>query len=228
MHLSRRFPGASAARCGFRYGNRAVSRASAWIFSPGEMIGLVGHSGSGQEHAGEPDLPVLRCVGRVDSRRWRGHPLAAGGGIPPQYRPGAARAFPVFGTIAENIAYGKAGRQPRRNHRRRPRRHAHEFILRLPHGYDSLVGERAEALSGGERQRISIARALLINPRILILDGATSSVDSTTEKRNQKALDNLVRAAPRLPLPTACPPAQGRPAGGAGSWPRGGRRQPRR
>ncbi|MEO8767253.1 MAG: ATP-binding cassette domain-containing protein, partial [Nitrosospira sp.] len=71
--------------------------------------------------------------------------------------------------------------------------HAHEFILRLAHGYDSLVGERGQALSGGERQRISIARALLIDPRILILDEATSSVDTTTEKEIQKALENLVR-----------------------------------
>lgn len=71
--------------------------------------------------------------------------------------------------------------------------HAHEFILRLPHGYDSLVGERGQGLSGGERQRISIARALLIDPRILILDEATSAVDTETEKEIQRALDNLVQ-----------------------------------
>ena len=74
-----------------------------------------------------------------------------------------------------------------------PARSGSELILRLPQGYDSLVGERGQGLSGGERQRISIARALLIDPRILILDEATSSVDTETEKEIQKALDNLVQ-----------------------------------
>ncbi|MBP6709145.1 MAG: ATP-binding cassette domain-containing protein, partial [Candidatus Accumulibacter sp.] len=101
--------------------------------------------------------------------------------------------FLFFGTIAENIAYGKPDATRAEIVAAARAAHAHEFILRLPHGYDSLVGERGQALSGGERQRISIARALLIDPKILILDEATSSVDTTTEKEIQKALDNLVR-----------------------------------
>jgi ATP-binding cassette, subfamily B, bacterial len=101
--------------------------------------------------------------------------------------------FLFFGTIAENIAYGKPNATRAEIISAARAAHAHEFILRLPHGYDSLVGERGQSLSGGERQRISIARALLIDPQILILDEATSSVDSTTEKEIQKALDNLVK-----------------------------------
>src|SRR6185312_14063581 len=101
--------------------------------------------------------------------------------------------FLFFGSIAENIAYGRpeatrgeiiaAARAAR----------AHEFILKLTDGYDTLVGERGQSLSGGERQRISMARALLIDPKILILDEATSSVDTETEREIQEALDNLVR-----------------------------------
>ena len=97
-----------------------------------------------------------------------------------------------FGSIAENIAYGKPEATRAEIVAAARAAHAHEFILRLPHGYDSLVGERGHGLSGGERQRISIARALLIDPRILILDEATASVDTETEKEIQKALDNLV------------------------------------
>ncbi len=161
--------------------------------APGEMIGLVGHSGSGKS-----TLVNLMCrfydVSEgsisIDGVNIRSLPIA-------EYRGNIGlvlqEPFLFFGSIAENIAYGKPDATREEVIAAARAAHAHEFILRLPHGYDSLVGERGHGLSGGERQRISIARALLIDPRILILDEATSSVDTETEKEIQKALDNLVR-----------------------------------
>ncbi|WP_062309618.1 cyanophycin metabolism-associated ABC transporter [Polynucleobacter sinensis] len=178
---------------GFRYGNRAVSKGIDLDIAPGEMIGLVGHSGSGKStlvnlicrfydvSAGAITLDGrdIRSIGISDYRKCIGLVLQ--------------EPFLFFGTIAENIAYGKPDATREEIIEAARAAHAHEFILRLPLGYDSLVGERGQSLSGGERQRISIARALLINPSILILDEATSSVDTTTEKEIQRALDNLVK-----------------------------------
>jgi ATP-binding cassette subfamily B protein len=178
---------------GFRYGNRSVIRGLDLQIRPGEMIGLVGHSGSGKstlvnlicrfydvsDGAISVDGTDIRRFGVADYRRHIGLVLQ--------------EPFLFFGTIAENIAYGKPGATRAEIVAAARAAHAHEFILRLPQGYDSLVGERGQGLSGGERQRISIARALLIDPRILILDEATSSVDTETEKEIQRALDNLVQ-----------------------------------
>jgi ATP-binding cassette subfamily B protein len=178
---------------GFRYGNRAVIRGVSLDIAPGEMIGLVGHSGSGKstlvnlicrfydvsQGAILVDGLDIRSVAIADWRRRIGLVLQ--------------EPFLFFGTIAENIAYGRPDASRAEIIAAARAAHAHEFILRLPHGYDSIVGERGQSLSGGERQRISIARALLIDPRVLILDEATSSVDTTTEKEIQNALDNLVR-----------------------------------
>ncbi|WAC73391.1 ABC transporter ATP-binding protein [Roseateles sp. SL47] len=178
---------------GFRYGNRTVIRDLNLEIKPGEMIGLVGHSGSGKS-----TLVNLICrfydvtegaikVDGVDLRRFRLADFRRHIGLVLQ------EPFLFFGTIAENIAYGKPDATREEIVAAARAAHAHEFILRLPQGYDSLVGERGQGLSGGERQRISIARALLIDPRILIMDEATSAVDTETEKEIQKALDNLVR-----------------------------------
>jgi ATP-binding cassette subfamily B protein len=193
VHLDHVSGALTLREAGFRYGNRAVIRGLNLSIAPGEMIGLVGHSGSGKstlvnlicrfydlsEGAILLDGVDIRALAVADYRRNIGLVLQ--------------EPFLFFGTIADNIAYGKPAASRAEIVAAARAAHAHEFILRLPHGYDSLVGERGQGLSGGERQRISIARALLIDPRILILDEATSSVDTETEKEIQKALDNLVR-----------------------------------
>ena len=177
----------------FKYGAREVLRGVNLEIQPGELIGLVGSSGSGKS-------TLVNLVCRFYDAT-QGEILADGTDI---------RSFPVeeyrrnigivlqdpflfYGTIAENIAYGRpeAPRQEIISAARAA--HAHAFIMRLPDGYDSLVGERGQSLSGGERQRISIARALLTDPRVLILDEATSAVDNETEREIQIALDNLIR-----------------------------------
>ena len=177
----------------FRYGNRSVIRGLNLEIKPGEMIGLVGHSGSGKstlvnllcrfydvtDGSIKADGIDLRRMAVADFRRHIGLVLQ--------------EPFLFFGTIAENIAYGRQDATHAQIVAAARAAHAHDFILRLPQGYDSLVGERGQGLSGGERQRISIARALLIDPKFLILDEATSAVDTETEKEIQKALDNLVQ-----------------------------------
>ena len=178
---------------GFHYGNRPVLEGVNLNIQPGEMIGLVGPSGSGKStlvnlvcrfydvNAGAilVDGMDIRSLALEDYRRHIGIVLQ--------------EPFLFYGTIAENIAYGRpdATREEIIAAARAAR--AHEFILRLSEGYDSIVGERGQKLSGGERQRISIARALLIDPRILILDEATSAVDTETEREIQLALDNLIQ-----------------------------------
>jgi len=185
---------------GFRYGSRGVIRGLDLDIRPGEMIGLVGHSGSGKSTLVNlicrfydvtdgsilVDGTDLRRYGVADYRRHIGLVLQ--------------EPFLFFGTVAENIAYGKPEATRAEIVAAARAAHAHEFILRLPQGYDSLVGERGQGLSGGERQRISIARALLIDPKILILDEATSAVDTETEKEIQKALDNLVQGRTTLAI----------------------------
>jgi ATP-binding cassette, subfamily B, bacterial len=178
---------------GFRYGNRPILDEVSLAIRPGELIGLVGPSG-----AGKSTLVNLVCrfydvtegAIKVDGVDIRNFPIE-------EYRKHIGivlqEPFLFFGTIAENIAYGKPNASKAEIIAAARAARAHEFILRLPEGYDSVVGERGQTLSGGERQRISIARALLIDPRILILDEATSSVDTETEREIQQALDNLTR-----------------------------------
>jgi ATP-binding cassette subfamily B protein len=95
--------------------------------------------------------------------------------------------------LRENIAFGRPDATREEIIQAAIAAQAHSFILETPNGYDTLVGERGITLSGGQRQRVAIARALLKNPRIMILDDATSSVDSETERQIQIALQRLMR-----------------------------------
>jgi ATP-binding cassette subfamily B protein len=177
---------------GFRYGTRKVIKDLNLKIRAGEMLGLVGHTG-----AGKSTMVNLVCrffdvaegaiyADGVDIRSYRIGDYRRNIGIVLQ------DPFLFYGTIAENIAYGKPTASREEIIAAARAAHAHEFILQLPDGYDSLVGERGQSLSGGERQRISIARALLINPSLLILDEATSAVDTQTEREIQAALKNLI------------------------------------
>ncbi len=177
----------------FRHGSRSVIEALNLTIEPKEMIGLVGPSG-----AGKSTLVNLVCrfydvaegailVDGVDIRSFPVEEYRRHIGVVLQ------DPFLFYGSVAENIAYGRPEATREEIIAAAKAARAHEFILRLPLGYDSLVGERGQSLSGGERQRISIARALLIDPQILILDEATSSVDTETEREIQLALDNLVQ-----------------------------------
>jgi ATP-binding cassette subfamily B protein len=160
----------------------------------GEMIGLVGHSGAGKStminlicHFYDVDEGELLIDG-VDIRKIRLHDLREQIGIVPQ------ESFLFSGTIADNIAYAKPDATREEIIRAARAANAHEFIRKLPSGYDSEVGERGARLSGGERQRIAIARAILHDPRILILDEATASVDTETESQIQQAIARLIKS----------------------------------
>jgi ATP-binding cassette subfamily B protein len=101
--------------------------------------------------------------------------------------------FLFSATIRDNIAYGRLDVEQQAVEAAAEAAGAHEFITRLPDGYDTIVGERGVTLSGGQRQRVAIARALITKPRILILDDATSAVDTETEHRIQQALADLMK-----------------------------------
>ena len=159
----------------------------------GEMIGLVGKSGSGKS-------TLINMVCRFyDPDRGRllidGVPLTDVHLRDLRSQIGMVHQDPFLfdGTIAENIAYGKPDATFAEVMRAATAAEAHEFIVKKPDGYDMRVGERGGRLSGGEKQRVSIARAILHDPRILILDEATSSLDTPTERKIQVAIARLVQ-----------------------------------
>jgi len=160
---------------------------------PGEMIGLVGPSGAGKSTLVHLILRFYDIdEGRVliDGHDIQELDLSA---FRRQIGVVLQESYLFHGTIEANIAYAKADATGDEIISAARAANAHDFIMNLSDGYDTVVGERGQTLSGGERQRISIARAVLRDPRILILDEATASVDTETEAMIQNALERLVR-----------------------------------
>ncbi|MCM1054275.1 MAG: ABC transporter ATP-binding protein/permease [Bacteroides sp.] len=159
----------------------------------GEMIGLVGHSGVGKStlinllmRLYDPTGGRIKIDG-IDLRDMKEESLHGRLGVVLQ------ETFLFNGTVMENIAYSKPDATFEEIIRAAKIADCHDFITRLPDGYNTYVGEKGYSLSGGERQRVAIARAILRDPRILILDEATASLDTQTEKQIQTALSRLIK-----------------------------------
>ena len=161
--------------------------------NPGEMIGLVGHSGAGKStlinlcmRLYDPTTGSITIDG-TDLKEFEQATLRDNIGVVFQ------ETYLFSGSVFENIAYARSDASPEEIIATAKAANAHEFIIKLPDGYNTTIGENGHTLSGGERQRISIARAILKNPKILILDEATSSLDPETEIKIQEALQRLTK-----------------------------------
>ncbi len=158
----------------------------------GERIGLVGHSGSGK-------TTFVKLVQRLyDVQKGRvlidGQDVSHATQASLRSQIALVQQEPILfhRSLAENIAYARPDATQAQIERAAKLAHAHEFITRLPRGYQTLVGERGVKLSGGERQRVALARAFLADAPILILDEATSSLDSESEALIQESMDRLM------------------------------------
>ncbi len=164
----------------------------------GETIAVVGQTGSGKSTLMKlllrfysPKSGRIRLDG-VDISEIKTADLRAAFGLVSQ------DVFLFHGTVAENIAYGRPGADQSDIEAAAKAAEAHEFILQLPQGYDTIVGERGQKLSGGQRQRVSIARAVLKDPPVLILDEATSAVDNETEAAIQRSMQVITQGRTTL------------------------------
>lgn len=177
----------------FGYGARKVLREVDFEVQPGQVVALLGPTGSGKS-------TIISLIprfydptgGRIlldgfDHRKATLQSLRSQIGI-------VLQETTLFATtVRENIAFGCAGATEEKIIQAAQAAQAHEFILKMPQGYDTRVGERGVTLSGGQKQRLAIARALLMDPRLLILDDATASVDTETEHQIQIAYERLMR-----------------------------------
>lgn len=176
----------------FRYDDEQVLKNINFRVRPGQTVGIIGPTG-----AGKSTLVNLLCrfydagsgeikVDGIDVKKWDIHKLRESTAMVMQ------DIFLFSDTIEGNIAYGNPDASFESVQSAAKMADAHEFISKLPEGYDTIIGERGVGLSGGQRQRIALARAILKDPEILILDDTTSSVDMETEHRIQKMLKSIL------------------------------------
>jgi subfamily B ATP-binding cassette protein MsbA len=159
----------------------------------GERVALVGQSGSGKTTLANLIPRFHDCQAGVI--RLNGRPVGDYTLSSLRTNIGIVSQDPFLFNLSvrDNIAYGQADRGQEAIERAAKAAYAHEFILELPQGYDTIVGEKGVKLSGGQKQRLTIARALMKNPSLLILDEATSALDTESERIVQHALDNLMQ-----------------------------------
>ena len=165
---------------------------------PGERVGLVGHSGSGKTTF----VKLIQRLYDIKSGAIRidGQNIAGVTQSSLRGQIAIVQQEPILfhRTLAENIAYGRPNASRREIEQAAKQASAHEFIMSLPKGYETMVGERGVKLSGGERQRVAIARAFLADAPVLILDEATSSLDSESEVQIQQAMERLMEGRTTL------------------------------
>lgn len=180
--------------------NKPVLENISFHVNAGEVLGIVGRSGAGKS-------TLVNLISRLYDPQ-EGSILIDGIDVKDmgfeELRKSVAmvsqETYIFMGTVAENIAYAKPDASYEDIVAASVRASAHDFICKMPDGYDTMLGSSGRALSGGERQRISIARAILANPRILILDEATASVDTETEQTIQASLEELVKGRTTLSI----------------------------
>jgi subfamily B ATP-binding cassette protein MsbA len=182
----------------FDYGGEPVLQRIGFEIRRGEMVALVGPSGSGKSTLADlvlrlydPRSGAITIDGR-DLRELRQEPYRRLFGVVSQ------EALLFNATVRDNIAYGREGLGADALERAARIANAHDFITEFPQGYDTVVGDRGIRLSGGQRQRIAIARAIVGRPAILILDEATSSLDTESERLVQQAIDRAVAGTTSL------------------------------